>query len=88
MAKARSEKKLAIEGGRPVRETLLPYGHQSIDEEDIQAVVAVLQSDWITTGPKVIEFEEAFGGPRRSKARRGLQLRNCCPAWCGLCSGP
>ncbi|MGB7571728.1 MAG: UDP-4-amino-4,6-dideoxy-N-acetyl-beta-L-altrosamine transaminase [Methanothrix sp.] len=62
MAKARSEKKLAIKGGRPVRETLLPYGHQSIDEEDIQVVVAVLQSDWITTGPKVIEFEEALAG--------------------------
>jgi len=31
---------LAIQGGRPVRNTLLPYGHQSIDEEDIQAVVS------------------------------------------------
>jgi UDP-4-amino-4,6-dideoxy-N-acetyl-beta-L-altrosamine transaminase len=60
--KARSEKKLAIEGGRPVRQILLPYGHQSIGEEDIEAVVAVLQSDWITTGPKVIEFEEALAG--------------------------
>ena len=60
MARVRSEEKLVIEGGRPVRETLLPYGHQSIDEEDIQAVVSVLQSDWITTGPKVNEFEEAF----------------------------
>ncbi|MHB8117230.1 MAG: UDP-4-amino-4,6-dideoxy-N-acetyl-beta-L-altrosamine transaminase [Methanothrix sp.] len=62
MARARSEEKLAIEGGRPVRQTFLPYGHQSIDEEDIQAVVRVLQSDWITTGPKVVEFEEAFAG--------------------------
>lgn len=51
---------LAINGGRLVRETLLPYGHQSIDENDIQAVVEVLRSDWITTGPKVNEFEEAF----------------------------
>ncbi len=62
MARAGSKKKLAIEGGRPVRPTFLPYGHQCIDEEDIQAVVQVLQSDWITTGPKVIEFEEAFAG--------------------------
>src|SRR6266853_4409166 len=53
---------LAIQGGRPVRDTLLPYGHQSIDEEDIQAVVKVLRSDWITTGPTVGEFEEAFAG--------------------------
>ena len=51
---------LAINGGRPVRETLLPYGRQSLNEEDIQAVVEVLKSDWLTTGPKVDEFEERF----------------------------
>jgi len=51
---------LAIDGGTPVRKTLLPYGHQSIGEDDIQAVVEVLRSDWLTTGPKVAEFEEAF----------------------------
>jgi perosamine synthetase len=43
-----------------VRKTLLPYGHQSLDEADIQAVVDVLRSNWLTTGPKVGEFEEAF----------------------------
>jgi perosamine synthetase len=31
-----------------------------VDEEDVQAVVSVLRSDWLTTGPKVAEFEEAF----------------------------
>ncbi|MBZ5666750.1 MAG: UDP-4-amino-4,6-dideoxy-N-acetyl-beta-L-altrosamine transaminase [Acidobacteriia bacterium] len=51
---------LAIDGGMPVRETLLPYGRQSVSEEDIQAVVEVLRSDWLTTGPKVGEFEERF----------------------------
>ncbi len=51
---------LAINGGRPVREKLLPYGRQSLDDGDIQAVVEVLQSDWLTTGPKVGEFEERF----------------------------
>ncbi len=51
---------LAIDGGTPVRKILLPYGRQSIAEEDIQAVVNVLRSDWLTTGPKVAEFEEAF----------------------------
>lgn len=50
---------LAIDGGTPVRATLLPYGKQSISEDDIQAVVDVLRSDWLTTGPKVNEFEEA-----------------------------
>jgi perosamine synthetase len=52
-------KRLAIDGGAPVRNTLLPYGRQSIDEEDIAAVIAVLHSDWITTGPKIEEFENA-----------------------------
>lgn len=51
---------LAIEGGRPIRTTLLPYGRQSVDEADIQSVVAVLRSQWLTTGPNVQKFEEAF----------------------------
>lgn len=51
---------LALHGGTPVRKTLLPYGRQSIEEDDIQAVVDVLRSDWLTTGPKVEEFEAAF----------------------------
>jgi len=51
---------LAIDGGSPVRDTLLPYGRQSVDESDIQAVVEVLHSNWLTTGPKVGEFEESF----------------------------
>src|SRR5258707_8492025 len=51
---------LAIHGGTPVREKLLPYGRQSIDEADIQAVVELLKSDWLTTGPKIGEFEERF----------------------------
>ncbi len=44
----------------PVRETTLPYGRQSVDNEDIAAVVAALRSDWLTTGPRVVEFERAF----------------------------
>jgi len=51
---------LAIHGGTPVREKLLPYGRQSLDDADVQAVVDVLKSDWLTTGPKVGEFEERF----------------------------
>ena len=35
----------------------IPYGRQSIDDEDIRAVMDVLHSDWLTTGPKVDEFE-------------------------------
>src|ERR1035437_7634347 len=51
---------LAIHGGAPVREKFLPYGRQSLDVADIQAGDEVLKSDWLTTGPKVGEFEERF----------------------------
>src|SRR5580704_11806101 len=60
MSTTATKEALAIHGGSPVRKTLLPYGRQSISEEDIQAVVDTLRSDWLTTGPKVGEFEEAF----------------------------
>ena len=38
--------------------TYIPYGRQTIDEEDIQAVAEVLRSDYLTTGTKSIEFEQ------------------------------
>jgi len=37
---------------------LIPYGKQYIDQSDIDAVVEVLKSDWLTQGPKIREFEE------------------------------
>jgi len=51
---------LAILGGTPVRRNLLSYGRQSLDDSDVEAVVEVLKSDWLTTGPKVDEFEQRF----------------------------
>ncbi|HYQ76446.1 DegT/DnrJ/EryC1/StrS family aminotransferase, partial [Cellulomonas sp.] len=39
---------------------MLPYGRQSIDEADVEAVVAALRSDWLTTGPAVEAFEQAI----------------------------
>ncbi len=38
---------------------MIPYGRQWIDEEDIQAVVSVLRSDWLTQGPAIEQFENA-----------------------------
>lgn len=51
--------KLALRGGDPVRDEMLPYGRQSVDAADIEAVAKVLRSDWLTTGPMVDAFEEA-----------------------------
>ena len=45
-----------VNGERP----FIPYARQWIDEGDIQAVISVLRSDWLTQGSKVREFEEAF----------------------------
>ena len=38
----------------------IPYGRQHIDQNDIDAVVTALQSDYLTQGPKVMEFEDKF----------------------------
>lgn len=43
----------------PVRDTFLPYGRQWIEDDDIEAVVKILKSDFLTTGPAILEFEEA-----------------------------
>ncbi|MCI6629264.1 MAG: UDP-4-amino-4,6-dideoxy-N-acetyl-beta-L-altrosamine transaminase [Lachnospiraceae bacterium] len=50
--------KPAIEGGTPVRDTKLFYGHQYIDEADIKAVTDVLRSDFLTCGPQIGNLEK------------------------------
>lgn len=50
--------KPAIYGGTPIRNRPLPYAKQYIDDDDCLAVNEVLKSDFLTTGPKVKEFEE------------------------------
>lgn len=39
---------------------VIPYGRQSISDEDIQAVIEVLKSDYLTQGPSIAAFENAF----------------------------
>lgn len=46
---------------------MIPYGRQSVDEADIQAVVDVLRSDWLTQGPAVAGFEEAVAAHCRAR---------------------
>lgn len=50
--------KPAAAGGTPVRDRKLYYSHQYIDEADIQAVVDVLHSDYLTTGPHITSCEK------------------------------
>ncbi len=75
---------LAIHGGAPVRPAWLPYGRQSIEEADIAAVVATLRSDWLTTGPKVDEFEQAFAAYVGTK--HAVAYSNGTAALHGACS--
>lgn len=51
---------LAINGGRPIRDSYLTYGKQCVDEEDIQAVVNILRGEYLTTGPSVKELEQTI----------------------------
>lgn len=57
-----SDNKLAINGGSPVRSTLLPFGRPDIRKEEVESVNSVLRSRWIGTGPKVPEFTEKVRG--------------------------
>lgn len=49
---------LAINGGKPVRDSYLPYGKQLIDENDIKSAIDILNGDYLTTGPTVNKFEK------------------------------
>lgn len=48
----------AIEGGKPARDTKIYYGHQYIDDADVEAVVDVLRNHDLTCGPKIKELED------------------------------
>jgi perosamine synthetase len=62
----------AVAGGSPIRSSLLPYARHSIDDSDVAAVVEVLRSDWLTSGPTVRRFEDSFA--RRVGARHAVSF--------------
>ena len=51
---------LAIDGGKPVRDTFLVFGKPYIGEEEEREVLDTLRSGWIGTGPKALRFEQMF----------------------------
>lgn len=69
---------------------MLPYGRQSVNDADIEAVTAVLRGDWLTTGPSVTAFEEAIaavcGGHRAVTATSGTAALHM--AYAALGVGP
>lgn len=57
---------------------MIPYGRQSLDQADIDAVVAVLQSDWLTQGPILERFEQAMA--KRCQANHAVAVCNATAA--------
>jgi dTDP-4-amino-4,6-dideoxygalactose transaminase/glycosyltransferase involved in cell wall biosynthesis/ubiquinone/menaquinone biosynthesis C-methylase UbiE len=66
---------LAVEGGRPVRETFLPFGAPCLGDEEVEEVAATLRSGWIGTGPRAERFEEEFAA--YVGARHAVSLSSC-----------
>ena len=66
--------RLATQGGRPVRPTLLPYAHQTIEPDDVAAVGEALTADWITQGPVVARFERALA--ERAGVKHAVAVAN------------
>lgn len=62
-----------MKGGKGLA-SMIPYGRQKIDRDDVAAVARVLKSDWLTTGPMVDEFEQALA--RYVGARHGVAVSN------------
>ncbi|WP_296255922.1 MULTISPECIES: UDP-4-amino-4,6-dideoxy-N-acetyl-beta-L-altrosamine transaminase [unclassified Pseudomonas] len=57
---------------------MIPYGRQSLDQADIDAVVEVLKSDWLTQGPTIERFEAAMA--ERCEAAFGIAVCNATAA--------
>lgn len=82
---------LAIRGGKPVRDKKLFYGHQWIDEDDVEAVCEVLRSDYLTCGPKITELErklEGYTGAKHAVAvSNGTAALHCACIAAGIGKG-
>ncbi len=69
----------------------IPYGKQSIDEKDIEAVAAVLRSDFLTTGPLIHEFEkkvaESTGAAYATAVANGTAALHAACAAAGITAG-
>ncbi len=82
---------IAYSTGVPCASRIIPYGRQSIDEKDIAAVCSVLRSDWLTTGPKVEEFERAVadyvGAKYAVAVSSGTAALHCAMYAADICPG-
>ena len=72
-------------------EPFIPYGRHVIDDADVAAVVDVLRGDWLTTGPIVSRFEEAFaryvGAAHAAAVSNGTAALHLCMLAAGIGPG-
>ena len=70
---------------------MIPYGKQYIDQDDIDAVINTLKSDFLTQGPKITEFEKAFANYVESEhaiaVNNGTSALHLCALALGVKSG-
>ena len=59
---------------------MIPYGRQSIDDDDVASVVEVLRGDWLTQGPTVERFEDAVAERVVGAPRSGVLVGDGRPA--------
>ena len=74
-SKITNKNKLAIYGGRPVRDDFLIFGSPLIAKEEIEEVVKTMKSGWLGTGPKTFRFEEMF--KKYIGSKYALALNSC-----------
>jgi dTDP-4-amino-4,6-dideoxygalactose transaminase len=67
--------KLAIDGGKPVREKFLPFGLPLIGEEELAAVRAAMESGWLTTGPRTQQFAQDLAA--YTGAKHAIPMNSC-----------
>ncbi len=70
--------KLAVDGGKPVRKEFLPYSKPVLAEEDVAAVVEVMSSGWLTTGPAVPALERELA--KVAGAKHAVAVSSCTAA--------
>jgi dTDP-4-amino-4,6-dideoxygalactose transaminase len=70
--------RLAVDGGRPIRDEFLPFGRPCLGEEEARELLDTLESRWIGTGPKAIQFEEMFADYVHSQ--HALAVNSCTAA--------
>jgi dTDP-4-amino-4,6-dideoxygalactose transaminase len=70
--------RLAVDGGRPVRATMLDFSPPVIGDEEVASVVATLRSGWLTSGPRTAELEQRFA--KRTGVPHAIATSSCTEA--------